>query len=260
MAPKKTEDTAAENLPATLHHNATALELAAEVGMDFDPTESVERINLERIGISRETCQFGLLNPDGTKAFSPTVEGHIILVVTARTWWSVKFGEGEQGRPECYAVGSHTPAPDVENRQAQSCLTCKRRKINGKLFDCSDGCPPCNEKKRVLLLQDDSELPRILDIPALGIRAMDEFLVRWKATRGTPPLPLVKLKIGLKPRHSKTSDFSGTEPVITVLETVTDMERAREIKTAMDAFASIARSADTFEDDAAAEFSEDTHF
>jgi hypothetical protein len=231
----------AAGAPAVSADAATALALANELGLEFNPTESVDSIAFQRIKISRETCLFGVPQEDGSTAFVPTIRGNIIFVCSARAWWPEKFAEGgDTGRPECYAVGTMTP--DGENIQASDCTRCPHRKVNGRIYDESAG-QPCNEKKRLMLLREDSFLPYLLDIPALGISATNVFLTTYAAKKGNPPLPLAVLEFALKERQSKTSGQKGTEPVISVVGVVTEMSKALEIKEAMDAFGRIAKTA-----------------
>jgi hypothetical protein len=246
--PKKTETAETANVPALVAEQASALALAGELGLEFNATESVDYISLVKISISRETCMFGIPNAEGELVFAPEISGNIIFVTNAKSWWPTKYGDGEAGRPHCFAVGSHIPDPQSEDMQSNNCLKCPMRKINGKLFN-PGNFPSCNEKKRILLLREDAHLPYMLDVPALGIQACNFFLTTWQNAKGNGPLPLAKVTIGLRPKQSKTSDQAGTEPVFTVTGAVTEMERALEIKAAIDTFGDMARRADTFSQD-----------
>jgi hypothetical protein len=206
----------------------TPVPTPAELGIEpFNPLDSVDRPALPRIGISRETCQF-LVGEDPVKA----VEGHILAITNVRAWWAEEFGTGSTGAPQCFAIGQTRPDVTAEDPQSDNCHTCSHGKFS-KNFDAE--ARPCHQKKRFLFLAEGDALPSLLDVPALGLKACDRWLTTCAARADVGKyLPLWLVRVSLAKRASKTSDYTGTEPVFELVER--QDVRAHEIAAAIKAF------------------------
>ena len=218
-----------------------ALAIAEELGIRFNAMDSVERPELPKIQISRETKMF-LIGDD--EAIAKEIEGHILWIANARAYWTQSYDETGGGQaPDCWAVD--TTVPTGENVQNESCVSCPHNQFGSDKHGVGKAC---RQRKRFLVKMDDSLLPYILDIPPLGIRAVERFCTNYSA-KYRLPLPLARVRITLAERVSKRTGQKGTEPVFEVLSTNVDMEKAREIKKLMDTFVQQAKETSIVNDE-----------
>lgn len=215
---------------ATVQDNA-ALTLAQDLGIEFNVLDTVTKPKLPRIKINRDLLLFTPEDGEPTKV----IEGHILAISNVKVWWRDEYSGQGGVMPDCMAIDSTRPDPRSAMPQASSCLKCKWNEFGSSRKPGSNG-KDCADRKRILFLADDHNLPYVLDIPAMGISAVERFCVTYAGKAGAPPLPLAHLKVTLEQVKSRNGQ-TGSAPVFEVVEYVSTREEAERIAAALKTFA-----------------------
>jgi hypothetical protein len=148
-----------------------AVEIPPEVADVFSLQRNLEGITVPRlpqIKIIHRGQMFEM--PDASKP--DTFEGIILDQHAANAWWEKPMSESTGNeRPDCWSMDGIIPE-ESEKRQSEKCADCPQNEYGSDPTPGSDG-KACKNMKRLLVLMEDSLLPRRFTIPPSSIATFE---------------------------------------------------------------------------------------
>lgn len=145
---------------------------------------------------------------DGGSDPKKELVGVIVGVQNIRSYYSTEYTGGNEP-PDCASRDGiyGEPASDAAEGFGGNCAKCPMSQWGtGK-----NGGQACSQRKLLLLLQEDSMLPLVVNVPPSSLRELDKFLLRLTAKK----LPFFKAVVSLKLVKEKSAggiDYARIAP------------------------------------------------
>ncbi len=114
--------------------------------------------------------------PRGDK--EEAIEGVMIEILPARAWWEPKADQ-ERVPPDCSSRTWLQPDSEAPKHQAKTCAECKWN-VWGSAVDPTGAATrgkACRMRKRIFLQQEGHEIPYVLSVPPMSLKALRKYLV-----------------------------------------------------------------------------------
>lgn len=242
--PKK-ETSLATQHPVTHKYLAlqSAPEHVAEIIQSNLQGETLTPFDLDRVKVpTGGGTSFEVPTLEGSEP-SKTLSGIVVHFTNPRSYWEKGLDEGgEGGPPDCFSPDSTT---GVGRFQGQACATCPMNEFGSGRGGRGKAC---KEKRMLFMLQPDSYIPLVIQIPTMSIAPLRQYMMRL-ASRGIPYWSVVT-EVSLESAQQSGGGLKYSKAIPRVMEQLNEAETAR-VKSLADSlrpFLSQVRAAPDVED------------